>query len=107
MAHMRARLPVLPKTTDSGVVYVVKCNDAYKIVFTRKGLKRRVRSAGGELVLTIPVKQQPSQLEYLLNQRFAAKRLPDYRDNDGGRREWFALDSDDLQWLSGLAAYLS
>ena len=95
------RLPVLPTSTDSGCVYVVKCNDAYKIGFTRKGLTRRVRDAGGVLVLTIPTGQLPSVLEYAINRRFAAKRLPNYKNNDGGKREWFALDADDLSWLRG------
>jgi hypothetical protein len=104
---LNSRLPVLPASTDSGCVYVVKSNGAYKIGFTRKSLERRVRDAGGELVLTIPTGQQPSVLEYLVNQHFAAKRLPNYKENDGGKREWFALDAADLNWPRGLSASLS
>jgi hypothetical protein len=107
MCGMSTRLPDLQPTTDQGVIYVSKQGDAYKVGFTRKGLKRRVRDSGGILVLTIPTGQAPSVLEYIINRRFAAKRLPDYKDNDGGKREWFALDAADLVWLRGLAQFIS
>ncbi len=101
------RLPVLPKSTDRGYVYVVKRDNAYKIGFTRSGLDRRTRDAGGILVLAIATGQQPSQLEYLINKRFANKRLPDFLPNDGGKREWFALTDSDLDWLRGLESFLN
>ena len=95
------RLPSLTRSTDSGYVYVVKRNDAYKIGFSRKGVKRRVKEAKGELILTIQTGQRPSVLEYALNRRFASKRLP---PQPGSKREWFALDNADIAWLRGLAA---
>lgn len=103
---MNPRLPQLPVSTAHGLVYVVQQGTAYKIGFTRRGLSRRVRDSGGRLVMTMPAGQRPAQLEYAINRRFAAKRLDNYRDNDGGKREWFALNSDDIKWLRGLAAYL-
>ena len=99
------RLPLLPKARDAGYVYVVRSGEAYKIGFTRNGIKRRVRDADGQLVLTIAAGQRPSVLEYIINNRFAAKRLPDYRSNAGGKREWFALDREDLDWLRGLSTW--
>lgn len=60
------RLPQLPTTTDNGMVYVVQRGTAFKIGFTRHNLRRRVRDAQGQLVLTLPVAQQPSILEYIL-----------------------------------------
>jgi hypothetical protein len=102
---MNTRLPSLPKSTDTGTIYVVKRGDAYKIGFTRGRLARRVRDSGGKLVLTITTGQRPSQLEYTLNRRFFAKRLSNYADNDGGKREWFALDDEDIEWLRGLSAF--
>lgn len=99
------RLPGLPKSIDKGYVYVVRHrgnSKAYKIGFSRASVERRVRDAEGELVLTIPAGQRPSQLEYAINRRFANKRLP---DSELWGREWFALDSDDLAWLQGLASH--
>ncbi len=101
------RLPALPVSTDTGLIYVCKLNNVYKIGFTRRGLARRVRDSGGELVLTIPTGQRPSVLEYAINRRFAAKRLPSQGEKAGDKREWFALDNDDLAWLRGLASYLA
>jgi hypothetical protein len=98
------RLPQLPQTTDKGIIYVVQRGEAYKIGFTRASLGRRTRDAGGVLVLTIPTGQRPSQLEYLINNRFSDKRLPDIH---GSKREWFALTPADLDWLRGLADHLS
>ena len=96
------RLPKTRKSTDNGVVYVVKRGDAYKIGFSRS-LARRLRDLRGELVCTIPVGQRPAQLEYLLNNRFALKRLPSHGRRPGDKREWFALDADDIEWLQGFA----
>lgn len=104
---MNTRLPVLHPATDKGFVYVSRIGNAYKIGFTRNGLRRRIRDSGGELVLTIKTGQNPSVLEYLINNRFASKRLPDYNDKDGGKREWFALTAEDLAWLEGLAEFIS
>lgn len=101
------RLPILPKSTDKGTIYVIQRGNAYKIGFTRAGLARRTRESGGTLILTIPTGQRPSQLEYAINRRFSAKRLDNYLPNDGGKREWFALTESDLDWLRGLAEYLS
>jgi hypothetical protein len=94
------RLPKLPPSTDKGHVYVVKRGDVYKIGFSRASVDRRVRDAEGELVLTIPTGQQPSQLEYAINRRFCSKRLA---DAELYGREWFALDDTDIEWLYGLA----
>lgn len=68
--HYMQRLPVLPTSTDHGYVYVVQRDSAYKIGFTRRGLRRRVSDARGTLVLAIHTGQQPSQLEYLINEVF-------------------------------------
>ncbi len=100
------RLPQLRGASDHGYVYVVKRDNAYKVGFTRHGLARRMRDAGGDLVLTIKVDQRPSVLEYLINKRFADKRLPGFLPNAGGKREWFALTPDDLEWLKGLSTFL-
>lgn len=100
------RLPRLPPSTDHGYVYVVKRDNAYKIGFTRAGLARRAYDAGGTLVLTIPTGQRPSQLEYIINNRFARKRLPPQGSKPGDKREWFALGESDLDWLRGLANFL-
>lgn len=97
------RLPQLPKSTDRGFVYIAKRGDAYKIGFSRAGVTRRVRDAEGELILTIPTGQRPAQLEYAINRHFAAKRLS---NSELYGREWFALDSDDIEWLRGLAKLL-
>ena len=99
------RLPALPKSTDRGFVYVVKRGEAYKIGFSRRSVARRTRDAGGILILTIPVNQQPSVLEYLINNRFADKRLPSQGTKPGDKREWFALTDTDLAWLQGLSYY--
>lgn len=101
------RLPVLPASTDAGYVYVVKRGEAYKIGFTRSNLTRRVREAGGSLVLTIRTGQQPSQLEYIINNRFASQRLPPQGNKPGDKREWFALTESDISWLTGLGEYLT
>lgn len=101
------RLPALATSTDSGYVYVVKRDNAYKIGFSRRNVARRVREARGELVLTIPTGQRPSQLEYLINNRFAAKRLPPQGLVAGDKREWFALSESDLDWLRGLSTFLT
>lgn len=98
------RLPRLSPSSDSGVVYIVKRGSAYKIGFSRSSVVRRVRDAEGELILTIPTGQRPSQLEYAINRRFINKRLP---DSELWGREWFALDDNDLLWLRGLAAHLT
>lgn len=85
---------------------MIQRGSAYKIGFTRNGLARRVRNSGGTLVFTIPVTQRPAQFEYLLNNRFAAKRLPPQGTKDGDKREWFALDDADLEWLRGLGCFM-
>jgi hypothetical protein len=100
------RLPKLPLSHDTGCVYVVKRGEAYKIGFTRRGLARRVRDSGGHLVLTIPTGQRPAQLEYMLNKRFASKRLPAQGIKPGDKREWFALEPTDLDWLRGLNRFI-
>jgi hypothetical protein len=97
------RLPTLPKSTDRGYVYVAKRGNAYKIGFSRTSVARRVHDAEGVLVLTIQTGQRPSQLEYAINRRFAAKRLP---DTELWGREWFALDESDLDWLRGLSLHV-
>jgi hypothetical protein len=101
---MSSRLPVLPRSTDKGYIYVAKRGDRYKIGFSRAGVARRVRDAESELVLTIPTGQQPSQLEYVINRHFASKRLT---DTELYGREWFALDDADVEWLRGLAAFVT
>ena len=57
-------------------------------------------------MLTIPTEQRPSQLEYAINRRFSAKRLPSQGDQAGDKREWFALDESDLTWLRGFARFM-
>lgn len=99
-AHYMQRLPVLDKSIDMGLIYVVKRGEAYKIGFTRHCLQRRVRACDGVLVLTIPTGQRPAQLEALLHQRFKDKRTK----GPGFKREWFALDNSDLDWLETFAA---
>lgn len=100
------RLPQTRKTSDKGFVYVVQRGNAYKIGFTRDGLARRTRDADGTLVLTIPTGQRPAVLEYLINNRFADKRLPPQGDKPGDQREWFALSESDLAWLRGLSGFM-
>ncbi len=102
-----SRLPQLPHSTDRGYVYVVQEDSAFKIGFTRDSLDRRVHDSGGNLVALIPTGQRPAQLEYLIANRFAAKRLHGYKDNDGGKREWYALTDDDIAWLQHLASHLN
>ena len=87
------RLPRTRATTDKGFVYVLKRGNAYKVGFSRSNVRRQVRYNEGELLFTIPTGQRPAQLEYLINRRFAAKRLPNYNSKEGGKREWFALDA--------------
>lgn len=101
-----SRLPATRKASDNGIIYVTQEGPAYKIGFSRKRLRRRVRESGGQLVLTIQTGQRPAQLEYLIANRFADKRLVGYKTNHGGKREWFALDEADLDWLRGLAVHL-
>lgn len=98
------RLPQLPQSTDSGTIYVAQRGNTYKIGFSRASVERRVRDAEGELIITIPTGQRPSQLEYAINRHFASKRLD---DAELWGREWFALDDNDLAWLKGLAAHCS
>lgn len=100
------RLPRLPVSTDCGYVYIAQVGNAFKIGFSRKSVTRRVRDCGAQLVLTIRAGQQPSVLEYLINHRFASKRLPPQGNYPGDFREWFALDADDLEWLRGLSRHL-
>ena len=59
------------------------------------------------MVLTIPVIQRPSVLEYIINNRFIAQRLPSQGDRPGDKREWFALTDADLDWLRGLTSHLT
>lgn len=99
--------PRAPHKPADGFVYVAKRGIAYKIGFSRRGVARRVKDARAELILTIPVKQRPAQLEYLINSRFASKRLPSQGDKPGDKREWFALDDADLEWLRGFASFMS
>jgi len=101
------RLPRLPRSTDSGYVYVARRGDVYKIGFSRHNVARQCRDRGATLVLTIPCLQRPSQLEYAINHRFSHKRLPPQGTMPGDKREWFALDADDLTWLHGLAAHVA
>ena len=101
------RLPKVKQASDCGFVYVARRGNAYKIGFSRRGVARRVRDARAVLVLTIPVIQRPSVLEYALNKRFADKRLPPQGVRDGDKREWFALTDEDLDWLRGFAKSLS
>lgn len=100
------RLPQMRPSSDHGFVYVVKHKEVYKIGFSRSNVPRRVRASEGELLITIPTGQMPSQLEYAINHRFAAKRLPNHKPTDGGAREWFALDAADLEWLQGFARFM-
>jgi hypothetical protein len=97
------RLPILPRSLDNGLVYVVKRGEAYKIGYTRNNLRRRIRACDGVLVLTIPTGQRPAVLETLIHQRFASKRTSGY----GFKREWFALDEADINWLRDLATTIS
>ena len=100
------RLPILPKSTDSGYVYVLKRGNAYKIGFSRRSVVRRARDNKAELVLTIPTGQRPSVLEHLLNAKFASKRLSAQGNKPGDKREWFALDESDLDWLRGMPRWI-
>ena len=93
--------------SDAGIVYVVRSGERYKLGFTRSDGRRRARDAQGELIISIPVKQRPSVLEYILNKRFAHKRLPPQGNKPGDKREWFSFDESDLEWLRGLASFLS
>ncbi len=97
-----SRLPTRPLSTDTGYIYVVRREEAYKVGFSRKSVPRRVKTADGQLVLTIRTGQMPSTLEHLIHHRFKDKRTT----GPGSKREWFALDADDLAWLCGLEAYL-
>ena len=101
------RLPKVRQATDGGFVYVAQRGNAYKIGFSRRNVARRVRDARAVLVLTIPVIQRPSVLEYALNKRFAGKRLPSHDSRPGDKREWFALTDEDLTWLRGFAESLT
>ena len=107
LCPMEQRLPVLSPSTDSGYVYVVQRGGMFKLGFSRQNVARRVRDADGVLVLTIKTGQRPAQLEYLINKRFASKRLPPQGTLPGDKREWFALDDADLDWLRGLADHLN
>lgn len=100
-----ARLPQTRSATDNGLVYVVRDGNAYKIGFTRDRLRRRARDAGGQVILTIRTGQRPSVLETIIHRRFRAKGLPDHKSNQGGKREWFALNQADIEWLKGLSDY--
>ena len=102
-----SRLPRLTRTNDCGTIYVVKRDNAYKIGFSRASVSRRVADSGGRLVLTIQTGQRPSQLEYAIMRRFSAKLLPNHDAKSGGKREWFALDEQDMAWLQGLALHVS
>ena len=103
---MPQRLPILGKSTDSGTIYVLRRDNAYKIGFSRH-IARRIKRLGGELVLTIQTGQRPSQLEYAIMRRFSHKVLRGYNNSPGGRREWFALDGQDIAWLQGLAHHVT
>ena len=85
-----------------GSVYVVERNGLYKIGFSRGQEVRRARDARGRLLFTIPAGNQPSVLERIIQLRFAIRRI-----NNHPRCEWFALRPDDVEWLRGLAAYLT
>jgi Meiotically Up-regulated Gene 113 (MUG113) protein len=82
----------------------VRRGAVYKIGFSRANVERRVRDAEGELILVIPTGQRPSQLEYVINHRFAHERLT---DTELWGREWFTLNDDDLRWLQGFAEFVS
>lgn len=97
------RLPILPTCTDKGFVYVAQRGEAYKIGFSRRNVERQCRDRGATLLFTIPTGQRPAQLEYLINSRFASKRLPPQGNKPGDKREWFALNEQDLEWLRGLS----
>lgn len=101
------RLPILPQSTDSGYVYVVQRGTAYKVGFSRASVARRVRDADGLLVLTIQTGQQPASMEREIHKRFTPKRLPSRGNKPGDKREWYALDESDLDWLRGLSAYVA
>lgn len=103
LCSMNTRLPVLPRTTDHGYVYVVQLGDIYKVGFTRDGLKRRVKACFGTLVLVIPVGQQPASLEYVIHRRFAGKRA----EGPGFKQEWFKLAEEDITWLRGLSCEIN
>ena len=97
------RLPKVRQARDSGFVYVARRGRAYKIGFSRRNVARRVRDARAVLVLVIPTGQRPSVLEYIVNNRFTAKRLPPQGDRPGDKREWFTLTDADIDWLRGFA----
>ena len=100
------RLPKVRQASDSGFVYVARRGKAYKIGFSRRNVARRARDARAVLVLVIPTGQRPSALEYIVNKRFIAKRLPSQGDRPGDKREWFALSDADIDWLRGFAKSL-
>lgn len=102
---MRASRP--RSASDAGVVYILRRGEAYKIGFTRNLPNRLARISGAELILAFYVERRPSQFEHLLNNRFSDRRLPPQGSSPGDRREWFALTTSDLEWLSGLAAHLN
>lgn len=104
---LNTRLPVLPASMDKGFVYAVRRGEAYKIGFSREGLRRRVRDSGGVLVLAIATGQQPASLERAIHERFEGKRLPPQGAKAGDKQEWFRLDGADLDWLRGLKEHVT
>ncbi len=87
---------------NNGDVYVVERDGIYKIGFSRAQVRRRVRDIGGNLVLTIPAGDQPASLERAIHLKFTDKRT----NGPLFKREWFALDDDDLDWLRGLVEHM-
>lgn len=70
-----------------------------RIGFTRNSLPRRVRACDGALLFTIPTGPLPSELERAIHHRFAHKITV----GPGFKREWFALDQSELEWLQNFA----
>lgn len=104
---MNNRLPRLRQATGTGMIYVAQRGSAFKIGFSRASVRRRVADAAGVLVLTIPAGAQPASLERAIHIHFAAKRLPSQGNKPGDKREWYALDQADLDWLKGLVQHAS
>jgi hypothetical protein len=104
-----ARLPSLSQLVVAGYVYVLRDGPRFKVGFsrTRSGIDRRSRDCRASVVHVIPTRYPPSHVEYVINHHLAHKRLPPQGSKPGDKREWFALDHDDLAWIERLAQALA
>jgi Meiotically up-regulated gene 113 len=92
----------LPIKRIEGFVYLIRCGPYYKIGRT-KDLSTRIPQLAIQLphplliVHTIPT-DNPIELETELHDQFSEKRL---------NGEWFALDRDDVEEITGLAEMIA